>query len=612
MDHDNVFNTYCNDFSNLRLDGDSKLQNLAKLVQFLSNKPQVLVTRYEVYVSIAQDTGINSSVISQYNCYIIKEGEMEPNDAPLEKNKKDIMTKSSACQTGPDNILVENRFQLNSDGLRSGLETVVTKKEVIDYDGPLNEFGRLGETRIVSEKRNSEVVKGISNSSSTYRTHLSTSGIESDSPLEVIASIQNLIEIDVKPEIVSDISLDMDVSAVRDTSSVVYESLKENGEPFKCLECGLIFQKAESLWVHEISHSNSVKQSLLYKCPLCDYSCKNKRNILDHAEKNHNVKFHLCVWCRFVAMSQEQLADHESQWNDGTKCFVTKKLRVEKGLCPQCGYVAPDARDLRRHLLGHTDLRSYSCPHCPLRFKSEKNLLIHADTHCSFKSFKCSHCSYSTHSNHFLTRHIQKSHLDVGRYKCKDCESSFKNMYHLKEHAQNQHGSEDHFFCGFCTFSCSNRKIYKCHIQTHTGKDRYSCDKCDYTCYVKSQMLKHQVIHSDVLPFVCCQCGRQFRDKGNLTKHMSCHQEERNFQCEMCGFRTKSKKLLKEHQIMHRKSKMHRCLLCEYITRYPGNLRKHEGTHSEIKSYFCDLCPYASNIAEGLKKHRKRKHKLVK
>ncbi|KAH9503539.1 hypothetical protein Btru_068147 [Bulinus truncatus] len=642
---------------------DNKLQNLTELVQFLKGKPHMLVTRYEVFVSITLDTAINSNGVSKYYSNIFKEEEeKEPNNVPLKNKEKGMMAKSFACQTGKDHILAKNPLQLNCDSNRdafSVLRSILNSKKVSDNDGPLSKFH--GETREISEQNNLEVEKGNSNSTGTYRTSLFTSEKDSDSSIDVFANVKNYTEVDLdseidstidspieinanvpnwieineepeiasavespnkinanmqnfveaymEPEITSAVSLDMDASDVKQISSSACESVKENHNPFKCSVSGLMFQKDNSTRDHTMSHSTNFIEPLRFECPLCDYSCKTNTIIIYHAEKKHHTKVHLCLWCRFVALSEEQLANHESQRNDGNKCIIKKKMGVERGLCSQCGYLGPDTGCLKRHILVHIEEKAYKCPVCPMSYRSERQLRRHANIHSRLKSFRCSQCFYATHNNYTLTQHM-KRHLDEGKYKCRDCALTFKRMHFLKDHAQIVHGSGHNFFCTFCTYSCSDLRDYNRHRETHTVKNHYSCDKCDYTCSRQKKMDEHKLIHSDVFPFMCCLCGCHFRHKSNMKKHIVRHLADKNFQCEICGFRTRSHIFLRKHQLVHTKDKVHKCAVCDYCTRYPFNLKKHEATHFDERSFSCNMCSYTSKTTENLRKHRKRKHKL--
>ncbi|KAI8790500.1 zinc finger protein 729 [Biomphalaria glabrata] len=558
-----------NDFASLRLDGDSRLQNLAKLVHFLSEKPGVVLTRYEVYVTIAQEAEGCVDDIPQYNSYIIKEGEPEV----ILDNKK----KTSGCQTEKNNTFYDVQTQfVSTDTELDNVHRLNNDRVYYEKDRTRSLIGILGNEAFKGANTNNDnrITKPV------HDVDIGDNCLSSDTEAFMSDSAENLLKAVLKSGVSNDLFVHIENCSVDPgLFSAKAELLEEQGRPFKCMKCDTSFQKEESLIVHDLIHSDDVKPLLFFKCPQCDFKSKSVVLISDHAQEKHHMKVFLCQWCKFVALSSDELAMHKSlmshESNEKRKTVENQKVFDSSILCGSA-----------RKLLNRID---NSCPD-------------------NLRPFKCSKCFFWAHSALILESHIIAVHSGNGKYKCKDCNSEFKSMRKIRWHAQTEHNNSDLFFCFFCTFSCSDSKVHRNHLQSHYGKDRFSCDQCQYTCLHYSDLKRHQLIHSDKMPYGCCICGRHFRAKNNLFRHVAAHQEERDHQCETCGFRTKSKELLKTHWRVHQNVKEHMCQYCGYSTKYISNLYKHMVVHTEVKAFSCHLCSYTTKSPENLSKHKKRKH----
>uniref|UniRef100_A0A803W2S1 C2H2-type domain-containing protein n=1 Tax=Ficedula albicollis TaxID=59894 RepID=A0A803W2S1_FICAL len=67
-------------------------------------------------------------------------------------------------------------------------------------------------------------------------------------------------------------------------------------------------------------------------------------------------------------------------------------LIMNKLKCPHCNYVAKYRRTLKRHLLIHTGVRSFSCDICGKLFTRREHVKRHSLVHKKDKKYKCMVC----------------------------------------------------------------------------------------------------------------------------------------------------------------------------------------------------------------------------
>ncbi|XP_053251757.1 zinc finger and BTB domain-containing protein 10 [Podarcis raffonei] len=74
-------------------------------------------------------------------------------------------------------------------------------------------------------------------------------------------------------------------------------------------------------------------------------------------------------------------------WENGDSSLIMNKLK-----CPHCNYVAKYRRTLKRHLLIHTGVRSFSCDICGKLFTRREHVKRHSLVHKKDKKYKCMVC----------------------------------------------------------------------------------------------------------------------------------------------------------------------------------------------------------------------------
>ncbi|EHB06315.1 Zinc finger and BTB domain-containing protein 10 [Heterocephalus glaber] len=77
---------------------------------------------------------------------------------------------------------------------------------------------------------------------------------------------------------------------------------------------------------------------------------------------------------------------------DGGDAGESSLIMVNKLKCPHCSYVAKYRRTLKRHLLIHTGVRSFSCDICGKLFTRREHVKRHSLVHTKDKKYKCMVC----------------------------------------------------------------------------------------------------------------------------------------------------------------------------------------------------------------------------
>ncbi|XP_068956269.1 zinc finger and BTB domain-containing protein 10 [Petaurus breviceps papuanus] len=77
----------------------------------------------------------------------------------------------------------------------------------------------------------------------------------------------------------------------------------------------------------------------------------------------------------------------QETWENGESSIIMNKLK-----CPHCNYVAKYRRTLKRHLLIHTGVRSFSCDICGKLFTRREHVKRHSLVHKKDKKYKCMVC----------------------------------------------------------------------------------------------------------------------------------------------------------------------------------------------------------------------------
>lgn len=100
-------------------------------------------------------------------------------------------------------------------------------------------------------------------------------------------------------------------------------------------------------------------------------------------------------------------------------------------LCPR-KYLQPNL--LKKHMLTHTDPRSFACEHCKLVFTQSTSLRKHERRAHPYKCDLCQHVSFSRGMD--LIAHHQSHHSSANLCQCDWCDEEFSNVYAFRAHVR--------------------------------------------------------------------------------------------------------------------------------------------------------------------------------
>ncbi|XP_071447416.1 zinc finger protein-like [Hetaerina americana] len=232
-----------------------------------------------------------------------------------------------------------------------------------------------------------------------------------------------------------------------------------------------------------------------------------------------------------------------------TKCDSDPSVytRRRKYQCQHCRIDFTLKRDLRRHLLTHSDVCENKCEICSREFSLKRNLKRHMLLHTGERPYKCGICSKDYSSKGDLNRHML-IHTGERPHKCNLCTKSFKYKQHLEGHVLT-HISERPHKCEMCSKGFIRKRDLEMHVLIHSGQTPFRCEICSKTFRYKSNLRRHIIITSGETPQKCDVCSMVFHDRRGLTRHLKAHSGSSRLQCYRCNFTSISKRVLRQHLI---------------------------------------------------------------
>nr|CAD7432176.1 unnamed protein product [Timema monikensis] len=264
--------------------------------------------------------------------------------------------------------------------------------------------------------------------------------------------------------------------------------------------------------------------------------------------------------------------------------------------CESCEMSFNLKRDIFRHSLTHSGLKSYKCEECGKCFKQKSDLLRHSPTHSGLKQFACKECGKCFKVKSYLLRH-NLTHSGFKQFKCAECGKCFTRKSYLFRHTY-IHSELKQFKCEECGKCCKHLKD----TFTHSGLKQFKCEKCCKCFTHKSSLFRHTCIHSELKQFKCVECGKCFKQKSDLLRHNLTHSELKQFTCEECGKCFKVKSYLLQHILTHSALQFNCKKCCNCFTQN-SSLFRNTCTHSELKQFTCEECGKCFKRKNNLLRH---------
>ncbi|KAG5667402.1 hypothetical protein PVAND_015383 [Polypedilum vanderplanki] len=276
-------------------------------------------------------------------------------------------------------------------------------------------------------------------------------------------------------------------------------------DPEKCEECG---KEVLNLINHKIKKHN---YQHLFKCPSCDFTSFDKKELQIHAQNKHSKKL-------------KSLEQDSSQ------------------VCPHC---AKQVRFLDMHIANiHLGERHFFCDLCNFSSYRKQSMEHHILNNHLPKSVKCSQCNFITISLDRLKNHIKNQHEvrapPTDQFICSapECLKTFRKKIQLQFHVRRCHEKEMAFPClsPGCSKSFFSKAEQQVHFQNSHGPKNVICDECGKAFSSVAMLKKHNTLHQEYrYPCTFPHCGLKYRNSAQLKNHVNrTHLNKRDHVCEFC------------------------------------------------------------------------------
>ena len=344
-----------------------------------------------------------------------------------------------------------------------------------------------------------------------------------------------------------------------------------NKGPFTCTLCCASFQTPNSLYMHkrrihkieykrrnrkvatndditskDTEQKGSKKQISIYSeekpatksdglnvvkrltCIHCGMYFKSKLNLNRHAVIHTNKKPFACALCDATFPNHQSLSVHK-RW---THKYKRKPEPISGFRCIQCSMSFKTVLHLNRHMITHSNKKSFACTLCDATFKTHQSRLMHKRNIHEFKRkwqckniLTCNHCGKSFKSSLCLNRHLV-THTNERPFVCNVCTTTFQTYQSMARHKKMIHNSK--------------KKVQSPNSNITLSKDKTISEE-------KIDIDKH-VLNGDLKSFPCNHCAKSFKSILLLNRHFVTHTSERPFVCKLCDATFQTYQTLARHK----------------------------------------------------------------
>lgn len=274
----------------------------------------------------------------------------------------------------------------------------------------------------------------------------------------------------------------------------------------------------------------NIKDTLKEQCPCCSKQFQYRSYLLRHLRSHLEKESFACKHCGQKYGSQCSCEQHEASCDGVLRQHESKQLNESK----EAQIIPGSAASLKQFTA----------------IKEENR-----------EQLKCNFCTKTFTKSRNLRRHIL-THTDVKPYQCKMCENCFSRHDHLKRHQTRCRGKKQHFEVHFeqnalanvgsqakgqpqsCKLNTSvqpcreTSKLIQCIAGNYSNKWKFQCEYCPRRFKNQTQLKMHTRLHTGEKPFGCASCDERFIRRDYLKRHLTkCNgkREGPKVLCEKCG-----------------------------------------------------------------------------
>ena len=402
---------------------------------------------------------------------------------------------------------------------------------------------------------------------------------------------------------------------------------------------------------------------LMYKCKICSFECKNRKNVISHTAQVH-TKTYSCFQCGLKSASRDYIRQHSVAVHENKKPYscslCENKYAFKKSLvahikcyhsrspnkceisdeefpnskenetrksedhstlnlyCPICNKYFLELESLTHHNKVHHERRI--CLVCGESFANIKLLQGHKNIH---SKVKCEVCKIWFADINNLTNHIENSlahkwlsqTTNENTRRCNVCQEQFDvneiGIHQLTCNKIKTIDGSNEFpkTCKICGTECQNTKCLKVHIKQVHAKD-YSCSKCSFVSASPALIKQHSVaVHEGKKAYSCSHCENKYAFRHDLIRHMKrCHSASTN-KCESCHEEFPNWEEKKTHMSKVHSTGTEYCPICNKHFLKLESLTRHNKINHAIR--ICLVCGESFANLKLLQDH-KNKHSKVK
>ena len=196
-----------------------------------------------------------------------------------------------------------------------------------------------------------------------------------------------------------------------------------------CPTCGKSYVTVSNLNKHMKTHGEKNET-----CDVCGKRFHLKVALREHIESVHTEEYkHQCQYCGKFMKCKNSLFGHVRQFHSQTITLYA---------CDQCGRKFRQKGNLKKHILTHSDNKTFKCQYCVDKsFKYPEQLRRHQLWHTEGQRFQCEFCKRKFVMQFELRKHMRIFHSGI-MYMCEYCFTECRHFHTMKRHLYRRHSDE--------------------------------------------------------------------------------------------------------------------------------------------------------------------------